>query len=98
MLEKSSLAALLASGLVSHWLLEVPLQVYHICTVVLFLSNMVQICDMFFQGERGKYIGFYALAITNGVCELSPTKPEVSPSADRIISHTLVQLRVVISP
>lgn len=26
-----------------------------------------QICDMFFQGERGKYIGFYALALTNGV-------------------------------
>ncbi|KAM0253069.1 hypothetical protein ACHAQJ_007445 [Trichoderma viride] len=24
------------------------------------------ICDMFFQGERGKYIGFYALALTNG--------------------------------
>jgi hypothetical protein len=23
---------------------------------------------MFFQGERGKYIGFYALALTNGVC------------------------------
>lgn len=22
---------------------------------------------MFFQGERGKYIGFYALALTNGV-------------------------------
>ncbi|KIN08655.1 hypothetical protein OIDMADRAFT_175426 [Oidiodendron maius Zn] len=24
------------------------------------------ICDMFFQGERGKFMGFYALAITNG--------------------------------
>ncbi|KAF2092454.1 MFS general substrate transporter [Rhizodiscina lignyota] len=24
------------------------------------------ICDMFFQGERGRFIGFYALAITNG--------------------------------
>ncbi|PTB36881.1 uncharacterized protein TrAFT101_007254 [Trichoderma asperellum] len=24
------------------------------------------ITDMFFQGERGKYIGFYALALTNG--------------------------------
>lgn len=24
------------------------------------------ICDMFFQGERGKYMGFYALALTNG--------------------------------
>ncbi|KAI5461870.1 major facilitator superfamily domain-containing protein [Mariannaea sp. PMI_226] len=24
------------------------------------------ICDMFFQGERGKFIGFYALALTNG--------------------------------
>ncbi|OAG36750.1 hypothetical protein AYO21_09023 [Fonsecaea monophora] len=24
------------------------------------------ICDMFFQGERGKYMGFYALAVTNG--------------------------------
>jgi hypothetical protein len=22
---------------------------------------------MFFQGERGKFIGFYALALTNGV-------------------------------
>jgi len=24
------------------------------------------ICDLFFQGERGKFIGFYALALTNG--------------------------------
>ncbi|KAJ5606678.1 hypothetical protein N7510_009459 [Penicillium lagena] len=24
------------------------------------------ICDMFFQGERGKFIGIYALALTNG--------------------------------
>ena len=23
---------------------------------------------MFFQGERGKFIGIYALALTNGVC------------------------------
>jgi MFS family permease len=28
-----------------------------------------QICDMFFQGERGRFIGFYALAITNGVSD-----------------------------
>ena len=24
------------------------------------------ICDMFFQGERGRFMGFYALALTNG--------------------------------
>lgn len=24
------------------------------------------ICDVFFQGERGRFIGFYALALTNG--------------------------------
>lgn len=25
---------------------------------------------MFFQGERGRFVGFYALAVTNGVSEL----------------------------
>jgi hypothetical protein len=28
-----------------------------------------KICDMFFQGERGRFMGFYALAITNGVSQ-----------------------------
>jgi hypothetical protein len=32
------------------------------------LTTKCQICDMFFQGERGRFMGFYALAITNGVC------------------------------
>lgn len=27
---------------------------------------------MFFQGERGRYIGFYALALTNGVSLFPP--------------------------
>jgi hypothetical protein len=34
------------------------------------LTKKFQICDMFFQAERGRFMGFYALAITNGVCIL----------------------------
>ncbi|KAH8905828.1 MFS general substrate transporter [Coniochaeta sp. PMI_546] len=39
------------------------------------------ICDLFFQGERGKFIGFYALALTNG--------PHFGPIAGGFIAKNL---------
>ncbi|KIM77704.1 hypothetical protein PILCRDRAFT_613073 [Piloderma croceum F 1598] len=39
------------------------------------------ICDMFFQGERGRFMGFYSLAITNG--------PHFGPIAGGFVSLNL---------
>ena len=60
--------------------------------------NALQICDMFFQGERGKYMGFYALALTNGVSTsfnlrylnpLTTAQPHFGPIAGGYIALNL---------
>jgi hypothetical protein len=54
---------------------------------------------MFFQSERGRFIGIYALALTNGVGTRRPLHYKVHSCSDSgLRSRTLVLLQVALSP
>ncbi|KAF2099946.1 MFS general substrate transporter [Rhizodiscina lignyota] len=62
-----AIAANIGSGYAKTYATEIVSRVFvGVGASVALAIGGATICDMFFQGERGRYMGFYALALTNG--------------------------------